>query len=153
MRVPEHLAIIMDGNGRWAVAQGRPRTDGHRVGSERVREIVTACRELGVKVLTLYSFSTENWKRPEIEISTLMDILKSYVLSERKLMMDKGIRLKAIGQVDRLPMYARIPLRKVMKDTQHNTDMVLNLALSYGSRAEIVEGIQKIAQKVGACGY
>ena len=148
MRVPEHLAIIMDGNGRWAVAQGRPRTDGHRVGSERVREIVTACRELGVKVLTLYSFSTENWKRPEIEISTLMDILKSYVLSERKLMMDKGIRLKAIGQVDRLPMYARIPLRKVMKDTQHNTDMVLNLALSYGSRAEIVEGIQKIAQQI-----
>ena len=148
MRIPEHLAIIMDGNGRWAVAQGRPRTDGHRVGSERVREIVTACRELGVKVLTLYSFSTENWKRPEIEISTLMDILKSYVLSERKLMMDKGIRLKAIGQIDRLPMYARIPLRKVMKDTQHNKDMVLNLALSYGSRAEIVEGIQSIAQKV-----
>ena len=148
MRIPEHLAIIMDGNGRWAVAQGRPRTDGHRVGSERVREIVTACRELGVKVLTLYSFSTENWKRPEIEISTLMDILKSYVLSERKLMMDKGIRLQAIGQIDRLPMYARLPLRKVMKDTQHNQDMVLNLALSYGSRAEIVEGIQKIAQQV-----
>ena len=148
MRVPEHLAIIMDGNGRWAVAQGRPRTDGHRVGSERVREIVTACRELGVKVLTLYSFSTENWKRPEIEISTLMDILKSYVLSERKLMMDKGIRLQAIGQIDRLPMYARLPLRKVMKDTQHNKDMVLNLALSYGSRAEIVEGIQNLAHKV-----
>lgn len=148
MRIPEHLAVIMDGNGRWAMAQGRPRTDGHRVGSERVREIVTACRELGVKVLTLYSFSTENWKRPDIEISTLMEILKSYVLSERKLMMDKGIRLQAIGQIDRLPMYARIPLRKVIKDTQHNKDMVLNLALSYGSRAEIVEGIQLIAKKI-----
>ena len=148
MRIPEHLAIIMDGNGRWAEAQGRPRTDGHRVGSERVREVVTACRELGVKVLTLYSFSTENWKRPAIEISTLMEILKSYVLSERNLMMDKGIRLKAIGQIDRLPMYARIPLRKVIKDTRNNHDMVLNLALSYGSRAEIVQGVQALALSV-----
>lgn len=148
MRIPKHLAIIMDGNGRWAVSQGRPRTDGHQVGSERVREIVTACRELGVQVLTLYSFSTENWKRPDVEISTLMNILKSYVLSERRLMMDKGIRLQAIGQIDRLPMYARLPLYKVMKDTQKNTDMVLNLALSYGSRAEIVQAVQSLATKV-----
>jgi len=114
MRIPRHLAIIMDGNGRWAVSQGKPRTYGHEIGSERVREIVTACREYGVEVLTLYSFSTENWKRPDFEISTLMNILKNYVLSERKLMLDKGIRLHAIGQIDRLPMYARIPLRKVM---------------------------------------
>lgn len=148
MRIPKHLAIIMDGNGRWAVSRGKARTHGHQVGSERVREIVTACRELGVKVLTLYSFSTENWKRPEIEISTLMNILKSYVLSERKLMMDKGIRLHAMGQIDRLPLYARIPLNKVMKDTRNNRDMVLNLALSYGSRAEIVQAVRSLAEQV-----
>jgi undecaprenyl diphosphate synthase len=148
MRIPKHLAIIMDGNGRWAVSQGKPRTYGHQIGSERVREIVTACRELGVEVLTLYSFSTENWKRPEIEISTLMNILKSYVLSERKLMMDKGIRLHAMGQIDRLPLYARMPLNKVMKDTRNNRDMVLNLALSYGSRAEIVQAVRSLAEQV-----
>ena len=129
MRIPKHLAIIMDGNGRWAESQGKPRTYGHQIGAERVREIVTACRELGVQVLTLYSFSTENWKRPDFEISSLMNILKNYVLSERKLMLEKGIRLHAIGQIDRLPMFARIPLRKVMKDTAHCTDMILNLAL------------------------
>jgi len=148
MRIPKHLAIIMDGNGRWAVSQGKPRTYGHEIGTERVREIVTACREHGVKVLTLYSFSTENWKRPDFEISTLMNILKSYVLSERKLMLNKGIRLHAIGQIDRLPLYARLPLKKVMKDTSHCTDMVLNLALSYGSRAEIIQAVQSLAQKV-----
>lgn len=148
MRIPTHLAIIMDGNGRWAVSQGKPRTYGHEEGAERVREIVTACRELGVKVLTLYSFSTENWKRPSVEIRSLMTILKNYVTSERKLMLEKGIRLNAIGQIDRLPVFARLPLKAVMRETQHNRDMVLNLALSYGARAEIVQAVQNIAKKV-----
>ena len=148
MRIPKHLAIIMDGNGRWAESQGKPRTYGHQIGAERVREIVTACRELGVQVLTLYSFSTENWKRPAVEIKTLMGILKNYVLSERKLMLDKGIKLNAIGQIDRIPLFARLPLKAVMKDTQNNRDMILNLALSYGSRAEIVSSVRSLAQKV-----
>ena len=148
MRIPKHLAIIMDGNGRWAVSQGKPRTYGHQIGAERVREIVTACRELGVQVLTLYSFSTENWKRPALEITTLMGILKNYVLSERGLMLEKGIKLNAIGQLDRLPLFARIPLKAVMRDTQNNKDMILNLALSYGSRAEIVDAVQLLANKI-----
>ncbi|MEC7986080.1 MAG: isoprenyl transferase [Myxococcota bacterium] len=150
MRIPKHLAIIMDGNGRWAVSQGKPRTYGHEEGAERVREIVTACRELGVKVLTLYSFSTENWKRPPVEIRSLMTILKNYVTSERKLMIDKGIRLNAIGQIDRIPVFARLPLMAVMRDTRHNSDMILNLALSYGSRAEIVRAVRQLADKVAS---
>ena len=148
MRIPKHLAIIMDGNGRWAVSQGKARTYGHQIGAERVREIVTACRELGVQVLTLYSFSTENWKRPALEIRTLMGILKNYVLSERQLMLDKGIKLNAIGQIDRIPLFARIPLKAVMRDTQKNKDMILNLAISYGARAEILDAVQLLANKV-----
>jgi undecaprenyl diphosphate synthase len=138
----------MDGNGRWAQSQGKPRTFGHEEGARRVKEIVTASRELGVEVLTLYSFSTENWNRPSAEISILMDILRRYLLSERKLMLDNGIRLNAIGQVSRLPLIARLPLRALMNETRNNTDMILNLALSYGSRAEIVEAVQELAQEV-----
>ena len=146
--VPKHVAIIMDGNGRWAQTLGKPRTFGHEEGARRVKEIVTASRELGVKVLTLYSFSTENWNRPPAEIAALMDILRRYLLSERKLMLENGIRLNAIGQVSRLPLVARLPLRALMNETRNNTDMILNLALSYGSRAELVEAVKQLGQEV-----
>lgn len=148
IRVPKHVAIIMDGNGRWAQNQGLPRTDGHEEGAKRVKEITTACRELGVKVLTLYSFSTENWKRPASEIAVLMDILRRYVLSERPVMMNNGIRLQAIGQIERLPVVARLPLRALIKETKSNQDMILNLALSYGSRQEIIEACRQISSQV-----
>ena len=148
--IPKHVAIIMDGNGRWAQKQGKPRTFGHEEGARRVKEIVTASRELGVQVLTLYSFSTENWNRPPTEIAALMDILRRYLLSERKLMLENGIRLNAIGQVGRLPLVARLPLRALMNETRSNTDMILNLALSYGSRAELVEAVQDIGQEIKA---
>lgn len=148
MKIPRHLAIIMDGNGRWATTQGLPRTAGHERGADSVREVVTACRELGVQVLTLYSFSTENWSRPKGEINLLMDLLKRYLLSERSLMIEKGIRLNAIGQIDRLPLLVRMPLRALMRETRANRAMTLNLALSYGSRAEMVSAVQQIAHKV-----
>ena len=148
MRVPKHVAIIMDGNGRWAQNQGLPRTDGHEEGAKRVKEITTACREMGVQVLTLYSFSTENWKRPASEITVLMDILRRYVISERPVMMNNGIRLQAIGQIERLPVVARLPLRALIKETKSNQDMILNLALSYGSRQEIIDACRKISSQV-----
>ena len=146
--VPEHIAIIMDGNGRWATAQGLERTAGHEQGAVRVREVTRACRRLGVKVLTLYSFSTENWKRPTTEISVLWDILKRFLQIEREEMLANGIRLNAIGQLDRLPMMVRLPLKSIMRETQHNDELVLNLALSYGSRSEIVSVVQQLCQEV-----
>ena len=146
--VPQHIAIIMDGNGRWATAQGFERTEGHEQGATRVREITRACRTAGVKVLTLYSFSTENWKRPKTEISVLWDILKRYLQIEREEMLANGIRLNAIGQIERLPMMVRLPLKSLIRETQHNEQMVLNLALSYGSRAEIVSAVQELCQEV-----
>ncbi len=146
--VPRHVAIIMDGNGRWARSQGLPRIKGHEVGAESVREIVRACRKRGVKALTLYSFSTENWRRPPDEVGALMTLLKQYVLSERSEIMDNGIRLQAIGQVDRLPKFVQLPLRRLSRDSARNAGMVLNLALSYGSRAEIVDAVQEIATQV-----
>ena len=116
MRIPKHLAIIMDGIGRWAEARGLPRTAGHEEGAVSVREIVKASRKLGVKVLTLYSFSTENWKRPQEEVTALMKLLKRYVMEERSEILDNGIRLNAIGQIDRLPPFVRIPLRGLILD-------------------------------------
>lgn len=146
--LPRHIAIIMDGNGRWAESQGLPRTHGHRAGAERVREVTTACSELGVEALTLYSFSTENWRRPEAEISTLWDILKHYLAQERRTMLDNQICLKAIGQVDRLPLVVRLPLKALIRETRNNRGLVLNLALSYGGRAELTDVIQQLAKDV-----
>ena len=148
MKIPRHLAIIMDGNGRWAKSQGLPRVRGHEAGADSVREIVRTCRELGVEVLTLYSFSTENWRRPQEEVTALMGLLKRYVFHERAEIMDNGIQLRAIGQTERLPIYVRVPLSRLIQDSRQNRGMVLNLALSYGSRAEMVLAIQDIARRV-----
>ena len=146
--VPRHVAIIMDGNGRWAEAQGLPRVAGHEEGANSVREIVRACRRLGVEALTLYSFSTENWKRPRAEVGALMALLQRYVLQEREEIMGNGIRLRAIGEIDRLPVYVRTPLKALMRESRSNDAMTLNLALSYGSRAEIVAAVRDLARDI-----
>lgn len=147
---PAHVAIIMDGNGRWAEARGLAREEGHAEGARSVREIVRECRRQGVKALTLYSFSTENWKRPAGEVGALMTLLHRYVLQERSEILDQGIQLRAIGHVDRLPLFVRTPLWALSRESRKNTDMVLNLALSYGSRAEIVDAVTSIARDVAA---
>jgi len=137
----------MDGNGRWAEARGRPRLDGHAEGAESVREITRACREAGVEALTLYSFSTENWKRPPEEVAGLMALLSRYLVEERREILDNGIRLNAIGQIDRLPAPVRLALQELMRASRDNRGMVLTLALSYGGRAEIVEAARALARK------
>jgi undecaprenyl diphosphate synthase len=147
-KVPRHVAIIMDGNGRWAEAQGLPREKGHEAGAQSVRVVVRECRKAGVEALTLYSFSTENWRRPKAEVGALMTLLHNYVLQERKEILEQGIRLRAIGQIDRLPVFVRVPLKALVRESAKNTGMTLNLALSYGSRAEIVDAVQAISQKV-----
>ena len=146
--MPAHVAIIMDGNGRWARTRGLPRIAGHREGIKSVRDIVTSCREIGVKVLTIYAFSAENWKRPELEVNTLMTFLEEYLQKELKTLMDNNIRFMTIGQFNKLPGSVQKWIRKVEKETEHNNSMVLNIALSYGGRTEIVDAIKVIAKDV-----
>ena len=148
--VPRHVAVIMDGNGRWAQSRSLPRSRGHEEGAESVRAVVRECRKQGVEVLTLYSFSTENWSRPPEEVSALMSLLKRYVLQERNELMEQGIRIQVIGQMSRLPLFVRKPLNVLCKDSQDNHQMVLNLALSYGGRAEIVAAVRQLARDVVA---
>ena len=144
-RLPRHVAIIMDGNGRWAERRGKPRLFGHRAGADSVREVVEAARELGIEVLTLYAFSSENWNRPEQEVSGLMSILKKYLVSELERMVENGIRLRCLGDIERLPASVRKVMDKTMNITAGNRDFTLNLALSYGGRDEIVRAARLLA--------
>lgn len=146
--VPRHVGIIMDGNGRWAEAQGKPRLEGHREGSSSVREVTRCARRLGIEALTLYAFSAQNWSRPVEEVAGLMDLLREYLEAERAEILDNGIRLNAIGEIDRLPRMVREPLDRLRADSAHNTGMVLTLALSYGGREEIVAAALKLAAQV-----
>ena len=146
--IPEHIAIIMDGNGRWAKSRGLPRAAGHRAGAESVREAVDACKELGVKFLTLYAFSSENWNRPQTEISALMMLLDKFLQSKSADLMRQNVKLQVIGQTERLPEGTRNTLRKVMEQTANNDSLTLVLALSYGSREEITHAARKIATGV-----
>ena len=145
--LPLHVAIIMDGNGRWAKKRLLNRIKGHEKGSESVRAIVRACREIGIRILTLYAFSTENWQRPQTEIYALMTLLKKFLISEKKEMVDNNIRLNTIGQTERLPEDVRKELQKSMMLTRKNDGLILNLALSYGGRAEIVKAVKEISIK------
>lgn len=145
--LPFHVAIIMDGNGRWAKKRLLNRIKGHEKGSETVRTIVRACREIGIRILTLYAFSTENWQRPQAEIFALMTLLKKFLISEQKEMLDNNIRVNTIGQTERLPEDVRQELQKSMMLTRKNEGLILNLALSYGGRAEIVKAVKEIAIK------
>ena len=148
--VPRHVAVIMDGNGRWASERGRPRTEGHEAGADSVREIVRASGELGVQYLTLYSFSTENWGRPEDEVDALMALLARYLVEEREELMDNKVRLRGIGQLSRLPEHVRALLTEASRLTADNDGLLLTLALSYGSRTEIVDGVRRLAARVSA---
>jgi undecaprenyl diphosphate synthase len=148
--LPAHIAVIMDGNGRWAKKRFLNRIKGHEKGSETVRTVVRTCREIGIRVLTLYAFSTENWQRPRSEIIALMALLKKFLISERKEMLDNNIRLNAIGQIERLPEDVRQELHRSIRLTEKNSGMILNLALSYGGRAEIVKAVKEIAQDIKA---
>ena len=141
--LPGHLAIIMDGNGRWAKRQGLPRIAGHRAGIQSVREVVTACRELGIQALTMYAFSAENWQRPEGEVSTLMHLLEEYLQRELETMMNNEIRFKTIGRIDRLPTSVGDWIRKVEEKTASNKEMILTIALSYSGRMEMLDAVQR----------
>ncbi len=145
--LPDHLAMIMDGNGRWARKRLFNRVRGHERGMEVVRTVVRTCRELEIPYLTLYAFSTENWARPQAEVSALMALLRKFLTGERAEMMDNQIRLSAIGEIDRLPAEVRRNLDETLTLTADNTGMVLNLALSYGSRAEIVQMARALARR------
>jgi len=136
--LPRHVGIIMDGNGRWAEARGLPRIDGHREGSNSVREITRCARRVGLKALTLYAFSSQNWSRPADEVAALMDLLREYLEKERAEIMENGIRLGAMGELDRLPRFVRDPLDALRAESKDNREMTLTLALSYGGREELL---------------
>jgi len=147
-QLPKHIAIIMDGNGRWAKQKGLIRAIGHENGTKSVRQTVEACAELGIKNLTLYAFSTENWKRPKLEVDTLMKLLVSSLKKEIKTLQDNNIKLNAIGNLSNLPNKVHKELNEVIENTRHNTHMTLTLALSYGSRDELLNAVKEISDKV-----
>ncbi|HHT9106220.1 MAG TPA: isoprenyl transferase [Candidatus Wujingus californicus] len=146
--IPTHIAIIMDGNGRWARQRGLIRIRGHEKGTESVREITRECAKKHIKQLTLYAFSSENWKRPKREVNLLMKLLKDYLIKERKEIEENNIKLTAIGRINELPEDVQRELAISMEDSKNNTGMVLCLALNYGGRTEIVDAAKKIMRKV-----
>lgn len=143
--IPQHIAIIMDGNGRWATEHGKPRSYGHQAGVETVRRITSECTRLGVKYLTLYTFSTENWNRPETEIAALMGLVLSSL--EDEIFMKNNVRFKVIGDIERLPVEVQRKLQETIDHTANNTAMTMVVALSYSSRWEITKAMKDIAQK------
>ena len=146
--LPQHVAVIMDGNGRWARERGMPRVEGHRQGVDAVRDTTEACAELGIPHLTLYTFSTENWKRPLTEVSALMKLLIQALKKEAKPFHENNIRLNAVGSIDQLPERAQEELRSVMAETASNTRMTLTLALSYSGKWYLTASMKKLAAQV-----
>lgn len=145
--LPRHVAIIMDGNGRWAKQQGNLRIFGHRQALRAVREVLEAGVELGLGYVTLYTFSTENWKRPKVEVRALMELLVSSIKKEMPTLMENNVRLRAIGQLDDLPGRAKAKLEEAMEFTRNNTGLVLTLALSYGGRSDILHAVNVLVDK------
>ena len=148
--IPRHVAIIMDGNGRWAQKRGRPRVFGHQQGMKSVRKVVEGCRELGCEVLTLYAFSEENWSRPPREIKALMLLLQNYIDKEKKNLRDNGIRVGCIGRLEKLSSGPRGAIEDAIEFTSDQDQMLLNLAVSYGSRTEIVDAVRELSKQVAA---
>src|SRR5687767_10356362 len=146
--VPQHVAIIMDGNGRWAKQQGEDRIFGHHEGVNSVREVVEACGEIGVKYLTLYAFSTENWNRPKDEVDALMELLVASISMESDNLLKKGVKLQVIGDIQSLPLSCQEELQASMDKTAHNETVTLILALSYSSKWEITDAVKQIGQKL-----
>ena len=147
-KLPQHVAVIMDGNGRWAKSRDQERTFGHKNAIKAVREVINACNEVNIPYLTLYTFSTENWNRPADEVNTLMDLLSSTLLQEAEEMFSKGLRIHAIGDLERLPDTVREQLLNIIELTKNNNKGNLILALSYGSQREILNAVKEISKKV-----
>jgi undecaprenyl diphosphate synthase len=148
--IPRHVAVIMDGNGRWAEARGLPKIAGHQAGAKRVKEIVTAAAELGIKVLTLYTFSTENWKRPKHEIDALFGLLDNYIKAEEASLQKNNIKLLVTGDIEGLPDPVKSNIKKTIISTKDNEALTLNLALNYGSRSEITRAARALASEAKA---
>jgi undecaprenyl diphosphate synthase len=146
--LPRHVAVIMDGNGRWAKQRHLPRVEGHRMGAESVRAIIRTAGELGIKYLTLYAFSVENWNRPKDEVDTLMKYLAHYMKTEFAELNKSNVRLEVIGQIHRLPEFVQKQLKKTQEGLSKNNGLTLIMALSYGGRTEIVDAVRSIATKV-----
>lgn len=146
--IPKHIAIIMDGNGRWAKERNLPRTFGHKAGVETIRDIVKECNNLGVRYLTLYAFSTENWKRPKNEVSALMKLLVQYLRKELEELNKNNVVVRTIGDITKLPELCQEELKNSYEKTKNNTGLVLNLALNYGGRSEILRGIKLLYEDV-----
>ena len=147
-RLPRHIAIIMDGNGRWAKKHGKNRVAGHDAGSRMVREVIEGCREIGVPALTLYAFSTENWRRSKLEVDALFRLLSKYIRRETDELHEQGVRMRFMGRFDRLPKKAQEDVRYCTERTQHNKALDVCIALDYGARSEIVQAAQQLAKKV-----
>lgn len=146
--IPEHIAIIMDGNGRWAKAKGLPRTAGHHAGMKVVKKMTIKAHQLGVKILTLYAFSTENWVRPKEEVDFLMKLPQQFFESEIDELMKNNVRVSLMGDIDKLPVHTRQVVLNAVEKTKHNTGLILNFALNYGGRYELVEVMKKIAEEI-----
>ena len=147
MKVPQHIAIIMDGNGRWAKQRGQVRLKGHQAGMESLREIVRACSDMGVKVLTVYAFSTENWKRPIEEVSGIFALLVRYVAKELKELDANNVQIRMLGDIDPLPADAKKAAQEAVNSTKDNTGLIFCIAINYGGRAEIVRAARLLAQQ------
>lgn len=144
---PRHIAFIMDGNGRWAQKRSLPRSAGHAAGTEALREIIRACDELKIEVMSIYAFSTENWNRPQDEVNALMKLITKYFLSEIEELCEKGVRIRILGELDRFPEEQRLSLENAMERTKDNKGLKLNIALNYGGRSEIVRAVKRISEK------
>jgi len=147
---PEHIAIIMDGNGRWANRRGLPRLAGHHAGMQVVRDIIRACDDFGIPCLTLYAFSTENWKRPELEVEYLMRLPEQFFRTEIEELVQRGVRVRFLGDTTKLPQYTQETVRRALERTTHNHGMIVNFALNYGGRADILQAVQRLAKAVEA---
>jgi len=147
-KTPQHLAIIMDGNGRWAERRSLSRSEGHKVGMEKVREITEICLKLGIKILTLYAFSCQNWKRPKKEVNFLMKSLENYLTRNAKQLNERGIQMRVIGRKKDLPLILQEKIRETEKLTYNNKKLIFNLAINYGGQEEIVDAVKKVAQEI-----
>lgn len=147
-KIPKHVAIIMDGNGRWAKSRMMPRTYGHKAGVETIRKVVKECKRLGIEYLTLYAFSTENWKRPKEEVGALMNLLVSYLRKELEELDNNGVKILTIGDISALPQVCIDELNKSIEKTKNNTGLTLSLALNYGGRADIIQAVKSISSEV-----
>ena len=147
-KLPKHIAIIMDGNGRWAKKRFLPRTAGHKAGVETVRTIITECKRLGIKHVTLYTFSTENWKRPAFEVNFLMHLFKNYLIGQLRELITDNVQVHIIGDTMELPSSLQEEIKVCEKDTANNDGLILNVAINYGGRMELVNAVRDISQKV-----